>query len=224
MGARVLRVSRPGRVPFREAWEEQRRLAARVAASRHEAHLLLLEHPPVITLGRNASPGSVLCGAEELARRGVAVEACDRGGDATYHGPGQVVGYPILHLPSWKLGVARFVHALEAAMARACAAFGVEAAPGAGAIGVWTRGRKIGSVGIHVSRGVTTHGFALNACPDLGHFRLIHPCGMPACEMTSLEREAGRRVSWEEAAAAVEPALAAALGADAVAAETCHAG
>lgn len=202
---------RPGRIPWRAAWELQKDLASRVAASRGTAHLVLVEHPPVFTLGRNARPGSLLVPREELARRGIEVESCDRGGDVTWHGPGQVVGYPVLHLPTFRLGVAAFVHGLEHAMARACASFGVAAAAGGPAIGTWVGPRKIGSVGIHVSRGVTTHGFALNACPDLSHFRLIHPCGMPGCPMTTIEREAGKPVSWDAAADAMECEIAALL-------------
>jgi lipoyl(octanoyl) transferase len=174
---------------------------------------VLVEHPPVFTLGRNALPGSLLVAEDELRRRGIEVERCDRGGDVTWHGPGQVVGYPIFHLPTFRLGVASYVHALEDAMVRACGKFGVEATAGRGKIGAWAGGKKIGSVGIHVSRGVTTHGFALNACPDLAHFALINPCGMPGCPMTTIEAEAKKRVTWEDAAAAMESELRAMLGA-----------
>src|SRR5206468_1769863 len=125
--------------------------------------LVLLEHAPVFTLGRNAKPGNLLLPEEELRRRGIDVERCDRGGDVTWHGPGQVVGYPILHLPTFRLGAAAYVHGLEAAMARACASFGVAAAARPGAIGAWVANKKIGAVGVHISRGVSTHGFALNA-------------------------------------------------------------
>ncbi len=196
---------------WRAAWDLQRELAARAAAERGVAYLVLVEHPPVFTLGRNARPGSLLLGEDEARRRGIEVERCDRGGDVTWHGPGQVVGYPILHLPTFRLGVGSYVHGLEAAMARACAGFGVPATAGEGAIGTWVDGRKIGSVGVHVSRGVTTHGFALNACPDLSHFALINPCGMPGCPMTTIEREAKKKVSWAEAADAMEREVAALL-------------
>lgn len=214
MRERVLRVHRPGCVPYAEAWAVQRRLAARVLGARSEGHLILLEHPPVLTLGRNAKPANVLLSAEELRRRGIAVEKTDRGGDVTWHGPGQVVGYLVIHLPTWHLGVAEFVHGLESAMARACASFGVPARAGAAAIGTWAGERKIGSVGIHVSRGITTHGFALNACPDLASFSLINPCGMPGCPMTSLEAESGKRVTWEAAAEAMEREVVELLGPD----------
>ncbi len=172
---------------------------------------MLVEHPPVFTLGRNARAESLLVAEDELRRRGIDVERCDRGGDVTWHGPGQVVGYPILHLPTFRLGVAAFVHGLEDAMVRACGRFGVAATAGRETIGTWVGGKKIGSVGIHVSRGISTHGFALNACPDLAHFALIHPCGMPGCPMTTIEAEANRRVTWEEAAAAMETEIAAML-------------
>lgn len=196
---------------WRAAWELQKELAAQAAADRGVAHLVLVEHPPVFTLGRNARPGSLLIDEDEARRRGIDVERCDRGGDVTWHGPGQVVGYPILHLPTFRLGVGSYVHGLEAAMARACAVFGVPATAGDGAIGTWVGGRKIGSVGVHVSRGVTTHGFALNACPDLSHFSLINPCGMPGCPMTTIGLEAGREVSWDAAADAMEREVAALL-------------
>ncbi|MBI2922573.1 MAG: lipoyl(octanoyl) transferase LipB [Planctomycetes bacterium] len=216
MRERILRVHRPGRVSWGEAWAAQKRLAARVLGSRCEGHLILLEHSPVFTMGRHANPANVLLPAEELAKRGIALEKTDRGGDVTYHGPGQVVGYLVLHLPTWHLGVADFVHGLESAMARACGAFGVAARAGGSAIGAWAGDRKIGSIGIHVSRGITTHGFALNASPDLSAFGLIHPCGMPGCPMTSLEAESGVPVPWAAAAAAVERELLDLLGPDRV--------
>lgn len=209
---RSLIVHRPGRLAWRAALELQRGLAARVLEERCVAHLVLVEHPPVFTLGRNARPESLLLAEDELRRRGIDVERCDRGGDVTWHGPGQVVGYPIVHLPTFHLRVAAFVHGLEEAMARACSKFGVEAAAGGDRIGTWTGGKKIGSVGIHVSRGVTTHGFALNACPELAHFALINPCGMPGCPMTTIELEAKKQVSWMAAADAMEAEIAAMLG------------
>ncbi|MCE9584904.1 MAG: lipoyl(octanoyl) transferase LipB [Planctomycetes bacterium] len=209
---RTLTVHRPGRISWREGWEFQRRLAARAAEDRDSAHLLLVEHPPVFTLGRNARPDSLLVAEEEVRRRGIEVERCDRGGDVTWHGPGQVVGYPIVHLPTFRLGVGAFVHGLEDAMVRACAAFGVEAVAGRNPVGTWVRNKKIGSIGIHVSRGVSTHGFAFNASPDLSHFALIHPCGMPGTAMTTLAAETRRDVSWDEAADAMEREVFSLLG------------
>jgi len=216
MRERVLRIHRPGRIGYGEACEVQRRLAARVITERLEAHLLLVEHPPVITLGRNAKSANILLPAEELRRRGIALEKTDRGGDVTWHGPGQVVGYPILHLPTWMLTLTDYVRGLERAMVRACAEFGVAAATGGDVIGAWVDGRKIGSVGIHVSRGVTTHGFALNGCPDLSGFRLINPCGMPGCPMTSIEAESKKKVTWGEVAAAMARELEILLSPDLV--------
>lgn len=216
-------VHRPGRMRWRDARELQASLAARVQADRREAHLVLVEHEPVLTLGRNAKPGNLLVEEAVLRARGIEVERCDRGGDVTWHGPGQVVGYPILHLPTRKLGVAAFVHALESAMTAACAEFGVAASPGRGAIGVWAGEAKIGSIGIHVSRGVTTHGFALNACPDLSAFSLINPCGVAGCPVTSLSRETGRPVGWQAAADALEAALAPLAGPSRPPEETAHA-
>ena len=210
--AAALIVHRPGRLAWHTALELQRELAARVREERSVAHLVLVEHPPVFTLGRNARPGSLLIAEEELRRRGIDVERCDRGGDVTWHGPGQVVGYPILHLPTFRFGVAAFVHGLEDAMARACARFGVVAIAGRDRIGAWVGEKKIGSVGIHISRGVSTHGFALNACPDLQHFAFIHPCGMPGCPMTTIEAEANTQVTWSQAADAMEKEITAMIG------------
>jgi lipoate-protein ligase B len=203
-------------MPWTQALQLQRALAALVPADPSTARLVLVEHPPVVTLGRHAREANVLLPAAELARRGIALERADRGGDVTWHGPGQVVGYPIAHIPSFRFRISSWVHALEEAMVRACAEFGVRASAGDGAIGVFARGGKIGSIGIRVSRGVSTHGFALNACPDLEAFRLINPCGVAGAPATSLERETGSAVSWEASAAAVVPALAGLLRADLV--------
>ena len=179
-----------GRVDYATAVELQ--VAAREALRRGDGpeRLLLLEHPPVFTLGRNAGPEDLLWSARELEDRGVSVHDSDRGGQVTYHGPGQLVGYPILDLNPDRRDIRRYVRDLQETLVRTLADFGVAAEGGeADRIGVWTRGRKIASIGIHLSRWITTHGFALNVDPDLGHFEGIVACGIRGVDMTSIERE-----------------------------------
>ncbi|HXG62613.1 MAG TPA: lipoyl(octanoyl) transferase LipB [Planctomycetota bacterium] len=185
-----LEVRRLGLVEFDEAWALQRRLAEEVTPGR--GFLLLLEHPPVFTLGKNADPRNI------LDPRGIPVRRIDRGGDVTYHGPGQLVGYPILDVR--KIGVRRFVRSIEDALVRTLAALGVRARRREDCVGVWTAGGKIASIGIRVRRGVSTHGFALNVSMDLRPFEYINPCGRPGCPVTSVERELGRPVAVEEVA------------------------
>jgi lipoyl(octanoyl) transferase len=174
--------------------------------------LLLLEHSPVITLGRNAHAANVRASAEELHRRGVEKFECDRGGDVTFHGPGQLVGYPILDLHAFPsddgkrktLGVIEYVRRLEEVLIRTCSDFGIMCERVPGLTGVWTRGSehsaqaKIAALGVHISRGVTTHGFALNVNTDLSFFNLIVPCGITAKPVTSMAKELGREVSMDE--------------------------
>ena len=193
----------------RVAYDEGLRLQAEVGALRLEGRvenvLLLLEHPPVLTLGRNARRENVLASDELLASRGVTLHEINRGGDVTYHGPGQLVGYPIFDLRSLhnskggRLGPVDFVRMLEEALIRLCGLYGVRSGRIAGLTGVWCgvpgpggangRERKIGAIGIHVSRGITSHGFAFNVTTDLGNFQLINPCGITDKPVTSLERE-----------------------------------
>src|SRR6202012_2389859 len=160
--------------------------------------LLLLEHTPVLTLGRNSSRANILASDEFLAYRGVEVHEINRGGDVTYHGPGQLVGYPIFDLRSFtpRLGAVQYVRLMEEALIRACGDFGVMATRVAGRTGVWSPAggsvveKKIAAIGVHIARGITSHGFALNVNPDLRDFELIVPCGIADREVTSLEREA----------------------------------
>jgi lipoyl(octanoyl) transferase len=195
----------------RVAYEEALRLQAEIAALRLEGRvdnvLLLLEHPPVLTLGRNARRDNVLASDELLARRGVTLHEINRGGDVTYHGPGQLIGYPIFDLRSLhnaeggRLGPVDFVRMMEEALIRLCGVYGVRAGRIAGLTGVWcladggrsdasrSKDRKIGAIGIHVSRGITSHGFAFNVTTDLRDFQLINPCGITDKPVTSLERE-----------------------------------
>jgi len=201
-----------GRVPYDEALGLQAELVELRVQGRIENTLLLLEHPPVLTLGRNANRSNVLASDELLAARGVTLHEINRGGDVTYHGPGQLVGYPIFDLRSLRnpkgsrLGPVDFVRLMEEALIRLCGAYGVMAGRICGLTGVWCgldkaqismqvpeQGRKIGAIGIHVSRGVTSHGFAFNVTTDLRDFLLINPCGITDRQVTSLQIEMGER-------------------------------
>jgi lipoyl(octanoyl) transferase len=183
-----------GRIHYREAWDLQHELAAARVDGRIPDQLLLLEHPAVLTLGRHADERHVLATRDELERRGIEVIRVERGGEVTYHGPGQLVAYPILAVAARGLLLRPLVRALEAAMIDTCAAFGVVAGRRDGHPGCWTDAdgaapRKIGALGIRVERGVTYHGIALNIDPDLSDFALIDACGMPGVESTSIARE-----------------------------------
>ncbi|HEU0242947.1 MAG TPA: lipoyl(octanoyl) transferase LipB [Candidatus Limnocylindrales bacterium] len=186
-----------GRVPYREAWDLQKRLAAARAAGAIGDQLLLLEHPAVLTLGRQADESHVLAPAPLLAGRGIELLRVERGGEVTYHGPGQLVAYPILHLADRELLLRPYVRALEVAMIATCAQLGVAAGRRDGHPGCWVdpdgpRPRKIGALGIRVERGVAYHGIALNVDVELGDFGLIDPCGMPGLASTSIAAELGR--------------------------------
>jgi lipoyl(octanoyl) transferase len=210
----------------RVGYDEGLRLQAEIAELRYQGRvenvLLLLEHPPVLTLGRNANRANVLASDELLARRGVTTHNINRGGDVTYHGPGQLVGYPIFDLRTLRtesggrMGPVDFVRLMEEALIRLCGGFGVPAGRIKGLTGVWCGGqeglgtegpgteglgashrqdgpeRKIGAIGIHVSRGITSHGFAFNVTTDLRDFELIIPCGIADHAVTSLEKEMER--------------------------------
>lgn len=172
------------------AWELQRRLALRVADGELPGVLLLVGHPHVYTLGRRGKMTDILIGPERLREMGIEVHETDRGGEVTYHGPGQLVGYPIVDIrPSG--GPLAFVHGLEAAIVATLAEFGIPAERGARPTGVWAGDAKIAAIGLRVSRGVSMHGFALNVAPDLSYFDHIVPCGMPEGKVTSMAREAG---------------------------------
>ena len=203
---RPIEVRRLGAIPYGDALALQQALVADRRAGRVPDLLLLLEHPHVITLGVAArrSRANVLASPDDLAGRGVEVREAPRGGDVTYHGPGQLVGYPILDLRPDRCDVHRYVRDLEEALIRTARAFDVGAARVAGLTGVWADGRKLASIGVRVSRWVTSHGFALNVDTDLDYFRLIRPCGLRGCDVTSLAALTGRRLSVRD----VEPALA----------------
>ena len=194
-GPRALDVRRLGRVPYADGLALQERLVAERQAGRIPDTLLLLEHDPVFTLGRNARPENVLFPEAELRARGYAVFETGRGGDVTYHGPGQIVGYPILSLAPDRCDVHRYVRDLEEVMIRTCADYGVTARRVPGMTGAWVGEAKIGAIGVRIARWVTSHGFAFNVSADLAPFGLIVPCGLRGCGVTSLERLLGERVA-----------------------------
>jgi lipoyl(octanoyl) transferase len=186
-----------GRIGYRDAWDLQKALAGARAGGAIPDQLLLLEHRPVLTLGRGADETHVLATPEALEARGIELLRVERGGEVTYHGPGQLVAYPIVRLADRELLVRPFVRALEAAMIDTCAALGVPAVRREGHPGCWidpggVAPRKIGALGIRIERGTSYHGIALNVDVDLGDFDLIDPCGMPGLDSTSIAREAGR--------------------------------
>lgn len=192
-----------GRVEYADGLELQRQFleARRVGASPDT--VLLLEHPPVLTLGRGAKRSNVLVGGELLRARGIELFETDRGGDVTYHGPGQLVGYPLLHLGPGRQDVRRYVRAIEELVIRTVRDFGIEATRLPRWPGVWVERsraggpRKIAALGVHLSRWYTSHGFALNVDPDLSHFALIVPCGITEGGVTSMAQELGRPVAFE---------------------------
>lgn len=191
-GGGTLAVLRPGLVPYLEGVALQGRLEAARLEGRIPDVLVVLEHPPVVTLGHRGNLDNVLVSEVELARRGVELHRASRGGDATYHGPGQVVAYPVVSLRALGLTVAELVERLEGAMIDLAAEHGVRAGRLEGKRGVFVGRDKLGAVGIHVGRGVTTHGLALNLDPDLAGFDLIVPCGLRENGVTSLARLLGR--------------------------------
>ena len=201
-----------GRVEYRAGWALQRGLAAARVAGLAPDTLLLVEHPPTITLGRRGTPAHILAGDADLRRRGVAVVLIDRGGDVTYHGPGQLVAYPILHLGRWGRDIVRYVRLLEEVGIRTAAAFGVAAERQPGMTGVWVGDEKLVAIGVRVSRWVTTHGLALNVAPDLGDFADIVPCGLQDRGVTSLERLLGAAPSLAEACAELATAFVSVFG------------
>jgi lipoyl(octanoyl) transferase len=167
-----------GRMPWAEALELQRRVAEQRKAGEVRDQLLFVEHPHVITMGRNGKAENLLLGEELLRQKGVEFHHTNRGGDVTYHGPGQLVGYPIFDLRDWKRDVVAYVRALEQCLIDALAEFGLQGERAQGMTGVWVGGAKVAAIGVHISRWVTYHGFALNVDTDLDYFRLIVPCGL----------------------------------------------
>ncbi len=206
----IIHVLHLGLVPYGTALQLQRTLMELRKAGRVENTLLLLEHPPVITLGRNAQLSNVIAPPEFLAQKGVELVEIDRGGDVTFHGPGQLVAYPIFDLRSFdpRIGAVEFVRRLEEVLIRICGDFGIGTQRIKGLSGVWTYAlpnkpeAKIAAIGVHISRGVTTHGFALNVSTDLGFFSLIVPCGITGKPVTSIQQELQRTPRMEDVATA----------------------
>lgn len=205
---RPLEVLDLGRMRYADALEVQQRLVKGRQQGQGSDTLLFVEHPHVVTMGRNGKQQNVLASSEILTRTGIEYYETDRGGDVTYHGPGQVVGYPILDLREWRRDVHAYFSGVEQALIDALAAFGIQAGRVAqrGYEGVWVNGAKIVAIGIHISRWVTSHGFALNVDTDLSYFRYIVPCGLtkPVCSLGSL----GCRASREEVMGAIAASFA----------------
>lgn len=195
MPTRELWVTHLGLRPYAEVLDLQRAAAAaRISGDLPQDVLFLVEHPPVVTLGRGSrDPAHLTASPALLAARGVALYEADRGGDVTFHGPGQLVGYPIFDLARHRQDLHWYLRQLEEVVIRALATFQLAATREAGRTGVWTDGRKIASIGVHVRQWVTWHGFALNVTTDLSYFDLMVPCGIPGVSMTSLEQELLRR-------------------------------
>jgi lipoyl(octanoyl) transferase len=182
---------KPGQVGYGESRELQKRLEAARQNGEIPDVLLLLEHPPVYTKGRRSTADELPMGEDWYRMQGIEVTDTDRGGRVTYHGPGQLVGYPIVDLGAYGDDVHEYIRRMERVMIESLGEWGVEAGCIEGQTGVWVGDRKIGSIGVHVDRGVTTHGFAINVNNDLQPFEWIVPCGIEACRMTSLTRELG---------------------------------
>lgn len=191
-----------GRVPYGPTAELQERLRQAIRRGKGEEHLLLLEHPPVFTLGRNASETDVVASEGWRESHGVEVHRSNRGGQVTYHGPGQLVGYPIINLDPDRRDVRRYVRDLQETLIRTLSDYGITARrrQGPELIGVWAEDAKIASIGVHLARWITIHGFALNVATDLSHFSGIVACGLPQVRMTSIERLTGKKPPLEEVA------------------------
>jgi lipoyl(octanoyl) transferase len=197
---RSLEVRRLGRLAYRDALTLQRELVAARKVAEVDDLLLLVEHPHVITLGVRGDGGRshILVDSASLTSRGIDVFEAGRGGDVTYHGPGQIVGYPILDLTPDRCDVHRYVRDLEEVLIRVAASYGISATRVDGLTGVWVGREKLAAIGVRISRWVTSHGFALNVTTDLSYFSLIVPCGIADRGVTSLERLIGRRIDSAE--------------------------
>ena len=201
-----------GLLGYTQAYALQKRVVAARKAGAVEDVLLLCEHAHVITLGRNGKLENLLASERVLRQKGVEFHATDRGGDITYHGPGQIVGYPILNLGAIRRDIVWYVRTLEEAMIRATAEFGITAEREPGRTGVWVQAGKLAAIGVHISRWVSSHGFAYNVSTDLRNFDLIVPCGMADRQATSLEKLLGRNVQERDVAPRITRHLGALLG------------
>jgi len=213
---RTVHVRRLGVVPYGDALELQRELVAERRAGKVPDTLLLLQHPHVLTLGvhKNTGGSHVLATPERLAALGVEIFETGRGGDVTYHGPGQIVGYPIIDLRPDRCDVHRYVRDLEEVMIRVAGEYGVEAGRVKGLTGTWVRDEKLGAIGVRISRWITSHGFAFNVSTDLTYFNLIVPCGISDRGVTSLSRILGRPLALPEVEAAFVRQFCAVFGAE----------
>lgn len=199
MNKSELEVIRLGRISYGDAMKlMQERFEARLRGEVADA-IFLLEHEPVLTLGRSADESNILIDRKRLAEQGVEVYHSGRGGDVTYHGPGQLVGYPVIELPKDRRDVRKYVHDIEELMIRVVAEYGIHGGRIDGKIGTWIdESRKIGAIGVRLSKWVTSHGFALNVSTDMQGFELIIPCGLKDLGVTSIERESGQAPSMKE--------------------------
>jgi len=215
--SRTVRACWLGRKPYRDAWHLQQRLAAALRAGEGSDTLLLLEHPPTFTMGKAALPDHLLWDEGERARREVEVVWSDRGGEATYHGPGQLVGYPVLDLAHFEITIPRYIGVLERALIDYLRDLGIDSGPGQpGLTGVWSGGEKVAAIGIKLSGSVVSHGFALNLTTDLSYFDGIVPCGHVEKRPTSVQALSGVSVDVGLAAHDCSAHLADLLGADLV--------
>jgi lipoyl(octanoyl) transferase len=208
-----VRASWLGRVPYRDAWDLQAALVRELREGAGEDTLLLLEHPHVFTMGRAASAADLLWDEEERERKGVEVVWSDRGGEATYHGPGQLVAYPVLDLARLNVSIPDYISGLESSLITFLAELGVDAVPGEpGLTGVWRKGEKLAAIGIKLNRSVVSHGLALNLTTDLTYFDGIVPCGHAELRPTSVEAITERRLETETAAHSYASSFAAEFG------------
>jgi lipoyl(octanoyl) transferase len=202
-----------GRVPYRDAWDLQAALVHELREGAGEDTLLLLEHPHVFTMGKAASAADLLWDEEERARRGVEVVWSDRGGEATYHGPGQLVGYPVIDLARLKVSIPDYISGLERSVITYLGDLRIDAVPGGpGLTGVWRKGEKLAAIGIKLNRSVVSHGMALNLTTDLTYFDGIVPCGHADLRPTSVEAVTGNRIGTESAARSYASSFAAEFG------------
>jgi lipoyl(octanoyl) transferase len=213
--SRSVRACWLGRTPYREAWDLQAELVSALRDGQAPDTLLLLEHPHVFTMGKAAMPDHLLWDEKEQARRDVDVIWSDRGGEATYHGPGQLVGYPILDLSHFELSIPQYLERLEQSLIDYLNDLGVDSEPGEpGMTGVWTGGEKVAAIGIKLNRSIVSHGFALNLTTDLSYFDGIIPCGHADKRPTSVEAITGQRVETPAAARAYAEHFSLVFGAD----------
>ena len=203
-----------GLLDYQAAYDLQRRLHAQVVADELPDLLLLLEHPHVYTLGRRGQQSHILAPDDMLTQLGVETHFTDRGGETTYHGPGQLVGYPIVNLRRWGGGVRKYVETLEQVLIGTLSEFGITAHSKGKPTGVWVGDAKIAAIGVRVSRSVTMHGFALNVCPDLSFFDHIVPCGMPGARVTSMAQELGQEIAVSDVMPAISQAFGCNFGID----------